>query len=90
MKERKYNMEHCWRGFRDGAWTTQINVADFIRNNYTPYEGTADFLKATGAKYGVICVGADNTYDPLRRTLQRREFLSDAPFCNCGMGLALI
>ncbi len=40
-------MEHCWRGFREGAWTEEINVADFIRQNYMPYEGTSDFLKGT-------------------------------------------
>jgi formate C-acetyltransferase len=33
-----------WRGFREGAWTTGIDVADFIRHNWTPYEGDADFL----------------------------------------------
>ncbi len=33
-----------WNGFKEGAWTESINVRDFIQQNYTPYEGTSDFL----------------------------------------------
>ncbi len=33
-----------WKGFKDGAYQSEINVADFIQNNYTPYEGNKDFL----------------------------------------------
>lgn len=33
-----------WRGFRSGLWQKQINVRDFIQQNYTPYEGDASFL----------------------------------------------
>jgi formate C-acetyltransferase len=33
-----------WRGFEPGAWRTGIDVADFIRRNYTPYDGDATFL----------------------------------------------
>lgn len=34
-----------WDGFVDGAWSKEINVRDFIQNNYTPYTGNADFLE---------------------------------------------
>ena len=34
----------AWRGFAPGAWSTRINVRDFIQRNYTPYEGDASFL----------------------------------------------
>ena len=34
----------AWEGFRGGAWQTEINVRDFIQNNYTPYECDASFL----------------------------------------------
>ena len=38
-------MEHNnWNGFKGEAWKNEINVRDFIQNNYTPYEGEADFL----------------------------------------------
>ena len=37
----------CWRGFREGSWQTEINVSDFIKRNYAPYEGDAGFLTGT-------------------------------------------
>ena len=33
-----------WIGFNGGAYETEINVADFIQQNYKPYEGDASFL----------------------------------------------
>ncbi|MBR2594527.1 MAG: formate C-acetyltransferase [Firmicutes bacterium] len=30
--------------FNKGLWNEEINVRDFIMNNYTPYEGNSDFL----------------------------------------------
>ena len=34
-----------WKGFEHGTWVKEINVRSFIRHNYTPYNGTADFLE---------------------------------------------
>jgi formate C-acetyltransferase len=34
-----------WNGFKDGLWTKEINVRDFIQKNYTPYEGDDSFLE---------------------------------------------
>lgn len=34
----------AWQGFVEGSWQRQINVRDFIQNNYTPYDGDASFL----------------------------------------------
>lgn len=34
-----------WKGFNGGKYETEINVADFIQRNYTPYEGGAEFLE---------------------------------------------
>ena len=31
--------------FKDGRWSRRIDVADFVYNNITPYEGDASFLK---------------------------------------------
>ena len=28
-----------WHGFEGRLWKEEINVRDFIQNNYTPYEG---------------------------------------------------
>ena len=34
-----------WDGFREGRWSsTSVNVRDFIKKNYTPYEGDESFL----------------------------------------------
>jgi formate C-acetyltransferase len=33
-----------WRGFRTGLWQKEIDVRDFIQQNYTPYEGNESFL----------------------------------------------
>ena len=33
-----------WNGFKSGKWQDEINVRDFIQNNYTPYEGDDSFL----------------------------------------------
>jgi len=34
----------AWRGFKPGLWQKQINVRDFIQQNYTPYERDDSFL----------------------------------------------
>ena len=33
-----------WRRFRTGLWEKEINVRDFIQQNYEPYEGDESFL----------------------------------------------
>jgi formate C-acetyltransferase len=33
-----------WHGFRSGLWQKQINVRDFIQQNYGPYDGDEAFL----------------------------------------------
>ena len=39
-----------WNKFKSGDWQHEINVRDFIQNNYTPYEGDSKFLKGTTEK----------------------------------------
>jgi len=34
----------AWQEFNSGLWQKQINVRDFIQQNYTPYEGNESFL----------------------------------------------
>ena len=34
----------AWAGFLGGRWTKDINVSEFIRLNYTPYDGDESFL----------------------------------------------
>src|SRR4026207_2081450 len=35
-----------WRGFQPGLWQKEINVRDFIQQNYEPYDGDGSFLTA--------------------------------------------
>jgi formate C-acetyltransferase len=35
----------AWAKFRPGLWQTEINVRDFIQQNYEPYDGDASFLE---------------------------------------------
>ena len=39
-----------WKNFNEGKWTTEINVQDFIQQNYTPYDGDESFLETTTKK----------------------------------------
>ena len=34
----------AWRGFKEGKWTNEVDVTDFIRLNYTEYTGDESFL----------------------------------------------
>ena len=40
------NMEFAkeWEGFTPGKWSLDVNVSDFIKKNYTPYDGDESFL----------------------------------------------
>ena len=38
-------MEEAWKGFKEGTWCNEINVSDFIKSNYTPYDGDESFLE---------------------------------------------
>ena len=45
MNRRKGFMEHKnWAGFKGEKWKNEINVRDFIQNNYTYYDGDDSFL----------------------------------------------
>ena len=35
----------AWRGFSKGAWCDRIDVSNFIKLNYTAYDGDSSFLK---------------------------------------------
>ena len=43
------NLEHTmkteWRGFKGTHWVDEIDVRDFVQNNYTPYDGDESFLQ---------------------------------------------
>lgn len=37
-------MSNAWRNFRGTLWTEEINLRDFIQNNYIQYDGDESFL----------------------------------------------
>src|SRR3954449_8628157 len=39
-----------WQGFRPGLWQKDINVRDFIQQNYDPYDGDGSFLAGPTAR----------------------------------------
>ncbi len=39
-----------WRDFQKGSWQEEINVSDFIQQNYQSFKGTEDFLSETTDK----------------------------------------
>ena len=38
-------MKQEWQNFKDGKWTKEINVSDFIKKNYKSYKGDETFLE---------------------------------------------
>ena len=47
-------MKEEWQNFKNGLWTKEINVSDFIKNNYQAYDGDESFLEGTTAKTNKI------------------------------------
>ena len=51
-------MKREWRGFKGSHWTDDVNVRDFIQNNYTQYDGDQSFLEgptdATNKLWGKV------------------------------------
>lgn len=52
------NRDAAWRSFKGVKWTDDVNVRDFIQNNYTPYDGDENFLvgptEATDKLWGKV------------------------------------
>ena len=40
-----------WNGFKAGVWQDEINVRDFIQQNYKEYHGDDSFLRHSGAGF---------------------------------------
>lgn len=43
-------MKQAWKGFKEGNWIENIDVRDFIQENYTPYDGDESFLEGVSSK----------------------------------------
>ncbi|MGX7204317.1 formate C-acetyltransferase [Enterococcus pingfangensis] len=44
LEKMKNTEKPAWKGFKGEQWKNEVNTRDFIQANYTPFEGTADFL----------------------------------------------
>ena len=51
-------MKTEWRGFKGNQWQSEVNLRDFIQNNYTCYDGDESFLaeptQATNTLWGML------------------------------------
>src|SRR6187200_1821907 len=45
-EQRTATTTDAWQHFRPGLWQKEINVRDFIQQNYEPYDGDGSFLTA--------------------------------------------
>ena len=43
-------MKEEWKNFKEGNWMNEVNVRDFIQNNYTSYDNDESFLVSTTDK----------------------------------------
>ena len=47
-----------WKSFKPNLWQDEVNVRDFIQQNYTPYDGDESFLsgptEATDKLWGAL------------------------------------
>ena len=55
----------AWNSFKGSKWQDEVNVREFIQNNYTPYEGDESFLEGPTA--------ATNTLWDKVQELQKQE-----------------
>lgn len=41
----KEDIKDAWAGFKGARWKNEINIREFIQDNYTPYDGDQSFLE---------------------------------------------
>ena len=62
-------MKEQWQGFKGSKWKDEVDVRDFIQNNYKPYNGDESFLEGPKESTNTLWVSFKNYK---RRTCQRR------------------
>lgn len=63
----------AWRNFKGRKWTEEIDVRDFIQNNYTEYSGDESFLADATPATNNFGVDFRNSK---KRSVQTAAFLS--------------
>jgi formate C-acetyltransferase len=56
------NTISAWTGFRPGLWEKEINVRDFIQQNYKPYEGDGSFLAPATERTKKLWAGLNDLF----------------------------
>ena len=51
-----------WNGFKEGKWTKETNVRDFIQKNYTLYEGDDSFWQVFQKNRKSVGTNAKNCF----------------------------
>ena len=62
-------MKTEWEGFNKGIWCNEINISDFIKKNYTSFEGNEDFLESKTIKTTKVWNKCENL---LKEELKKR------------------
>lgn len=63
-----------WKNFKDGKWSTEVNVQDFIQQNYKAYSGDSSFLETTTKKTRTVW---DTCQKLLKRELKKHVLSVD-------------
>src|SRR5215213_8958091 len=56
-----------WEGFNEGFWQKEVNVRDFIQQNYEPYEGDESFLSVVTERSQRLWAGLNELFLEERR-----------------------
>lgn len=56
-----------WAGFNGGKWTSDIDVADFIKQNYTEYTGTDSFLSGATERTKALYSKVERLFEEERK-----------------------
>ena len=57
----------AWAGFRGVRWREQVDVRGFVQDNYTPYEGGAEFLAGPTERTSRLWAGLEELFVEERR-----------------------
>ncbi|HKX28564.1 MAG TPA: formate C-acetyltransferase [Blastocatellia bacterium] len=57
----------AWEGFKPGLWQKEINVREFIQQNYEPYDGDASFLASATDRTGALWARLHSLFAEERR-----------------------
>lgn len=67
------NMMKCWEGFKSGNWEKEIDVRNFILENYSPYDGDHSFLQGATKRTKELLA----KYEELQRQEQEKGGVLD-------------